>query len=150
MQSDRPTPAPRSATSVGNWASVTPCSTPEKRYAHLGVSELWRLRQLEEENSRLKRLVADLSLDKHMLSKALRKKVGCRTPFRSVACGPVGWHSSVGPRGIDRIWPRINPPCGSGFWSGGELNRLGSDDITKGETILIRFNEFLCGVAYGR
>ena len=47
----------------------------KKKYAHLGVSELRRLRQLEEENSRLKRLVADLSLDKHMLSEALRKKV---------------------------------------------------------------------------
>ena len=45
-----------------------------KKYAHLGVSELRRLRQLEEENNRLKRLVADLSLDKHM-SEALRKKV---------------------------------------------------------------------------
>ena len=47
----------------------------KKKYAHLGVSELRRLRQLEEENRRLKRLVADLSLDKHMLSEALRKKV---------------------------------------------------------------------------
>jgi len=47
----------------------------KKKYAHLGVSELRRLRQLEEENHRLKRLVADLSLDKHMLSEALRKKV---------------------------------------------------------------------------
>ena len=47
----------------------------KKKDAHLGVSELRRLRQLEEENSRLKRLVADLSLDKHMLSEALRKNV---------------------------------------------------------------------------
>jgi putative transposase len=47
----------------------------KKKYAHLGVSELRRLRQLEEENSRLKRLVADLSLDKHMLAEVLRKKV---------------------------------------------------------------------------
>ncbi len=47
----------------------------KKKYAHLGVSELRRLRQVEEENNRLKRLVADLSLDKHMLSEALRKKV---------------------------------------------------------------------------
>ena len=47
----------------------------KKKYAHLGVSELRWLRQLEEENSRLKRLVADLSLDKHMLSETLRKKV---------------------------------------------------------------------------
>jgi len=37
------------------------------------VSELRRLRQLEDENGRLKRLVADLTLDKHMLSEALRK-----------------------------------------------------------------------------
>lgn len=49
--------------------------TWKKQYAHLGVSELRRLRQVEEENARLKRLVADLSLDKHMLSEALRKKV---------------------------------------------------------------------------
>ena len=47
----------------------------KKKYAHLGVSELRRLRQLEEKHTRLKRLVADLSLDKHMLSEALRKKV---------------------------------------------------------------------------
>jgi putative transposase len=47
----------------------------KNKYAHLGVSELRRLRQLEEEHSRLKRLVADLSLDTHLLSEALRKKV---------------------------------------------------------------------------
>ena len=47
----------------------------KRRFAHLGVSELRRMRQLEEENRRLKKLVADLSLDKHMLSEALRKKV---------------------------------------------------------------------------
>ena len=46
----------------------------KKKFAHLGVSELRRLRQLEDENNRLKRLVADLTLDKQMLSEALRKK----------------------------------------------------------------------------
>lgn len=46
----------------------------KRKFAHLGVSELRRLRQLEDENGRLKRLVADLTLDKHMLSEALRKK----------------------------------------------------------------------------
>ena len=46
----------------------------KKKYAHLGVSELRRLRQLEEENSRLKRLVADLSLDKVMLQDLLSRK----------------------------------------------------------------------------
>ena len=47
----------------------------KKKYVHLGVSELRRLRLLEEENARLKKVVADLSLDKHMLSEALRKEV---------------------------------------------------------------------------
>jgi len=46
----------------------------KKKFAHLGISEVRRLRQLEDENNRLKRLVADLTLDKHMLSEALRKK----------------------------------------------------------------------------
>ena len=47
----------------------------KKKYAGLGSGELRRLRQLEDENSRLKRVVADLTLDKHMLSEALRKQV---------------------------------------------------------------------------
>ena len=47
----------------------------KKKYAHLGVSELRRLQQLEEENIRLKRLVADLSLEKYGLAETLRKKV---------------------------------------------------------------------------
>jgi putative transposase len=49
--------------------------TWKKKYAHLGVSQVRRLRQLEDENARLKRLVADLTLDKHMLAEALRKNV---------------------------------------------------------------------------
>ena len=47
----------------------------KKRFAHLGVSELRRLRSLEEENRRLKQVVADLTLNTHMLSEALRKNV---------------------------------------------------------------------------
>lgn len=38
-----------------------------RKFADMGVAELRRLKQLEKENKRLKRLVADLSLDKHML-----------------------------------------------------------------------------------
>jgi putative transposase len=45
----------------------------KKKYAHLGVSELRRIRQLEEENGRLKHVVADLTLDKHILQETLRK-----------------------------------------------------------------------------
>ncbi len=41
----------------------------------MGVVELRRLRQLEEENSKLKQLVADLSLDKHMLQEVVAKKL---------------------------------------------------------------------------
>lgn len=46
----------------------------KKKYAHLGVAELRELRQLREENGRLKRLVADLTLDKHILTDVLKKK----------------------------------------------------------------------------
>ena len=46
----------------------------KKKFAHLGVSELRRMRSLEEENTRLKQVVADVTLDKHMLAEALRKK----------------------------------------------------------------------------
>lgn len=42
-----------------------------KKYAGLMPSEMKRLRQLEEENAKLKRLVADLSLDKAMLQDVL-------------------------------------------------------------------------------
>ena len=46
----------------------------KKRFAGMGVAELRRLKQLEEENRKLKRLVADLSLDKAMLQDVLSKK----------------------------------------------------------------------------
>jgi putative transposase len=47
----------------------------KKKFAGMGVAELRRLKQLEEENRKLKRLVADLSLDKAMLQDVLSKKV---------------------------------------------------------------------------
>ena len=47
----------------------------KKKYAGLGLSELRELRQLREENAKLKRLVADLSLDRHGLQEIVRKKL---------------------------------------------------------------------------
>lgn len=47
----------------------------KKRYGGLMPSELRKLRQTEEENGRLRRLVADLSLDKEMLQEVIRKKL---------------------------------------------------------------------------
>ncbi len=46
----------------------------KKKYAGLGLSELRELRQLREENAKLKRLVADLSLDRHILQEIVAKK----------------------------------------------------------------------------
>ena len=46
----------------------------KRRYAGLGLSELRELRQLREENRKLKTLVADLTLDKHILQEVLSKK----------------------------------------------------------------------------
>jgi putative transposase len=46
----------------------------KKVYAGMGVTEIRRLKQLEDENAKLKRVVADLTLDKAMLQDVLRKK----------------------------------------------------------------------------
>lgn len=47
----------------------------KKRYGNLGLTEIKELRQLRDENARLKRLVADLTLDKHILAEVVRKKL---------------------------------------------------------------------------
>jgi len=47
----------------------------KKKYEGLGVAEVRRLKQLEDENRRLKQLVADLTLDKAMLQDVLQKKL---------------------------------------------------------------------------
>lgn len=46
----------------------------KKKFAGMGVAEIRRLKQLEDENRKLKQLVADLSLDKTMLQDVLRRK----------------------------------------------------------------------------
>jgi putative transposase len=46
----------------------------KKKYGGMGVAELRRLKQLEQENRKLKQIVADLTLDKQMLQDVLKKK----------------------------------------------------------------------------
>lgn len=73
MQAELGTPVPEVCRKMGvsdatfyNWC---------KKYGGLGPSELKRLKQLEEENQLLKKLVADLSLDKAMLQDVVAKKL---------------------------------------------------------------------------
>ena len=47
----------------------------KKKYGKLGMTEIRELRQLRDENARLKRLVAELTLDKHILGEVVRKKL---------------------------------------------------------------------------
>jgi putative transposase len=49
--------------------------TWKKKYADLGISEVRRLKMLEDENARLRRIVADLTLDKQILQEVVRKKI---------------------------------------------------------------------------
>jgi len=51
----------------------------KKQYEGMGVSELRRLKQLEDENASLRKLVADLSLDKHILQEIVTKSSKART-----------------------------------------------------------------------
>ena len=74
-------------------------------YAGLGVSELRRLKQLEEENASLKRLVADLSLDKRMLQEVLEKKSEACTQAtdRELASGNLRGQSQAGVQAFDLL-----------------------------------------------
>ena len=65
----------------------------KRRYAGLGVSELRELRQLREENTKLKRLVADFSLDRHLLQEIVRKSCKASGP---AGPGPLGAHDLPG------------------------------------------------------
>jgi putative transposase len=71
-QSEAGTPVPEICRKLG--VSEATFYRWKRRYGGLGVSELRELRQLREENRKLKGLVADLSLDKTILQEALRKK----------------------------------------------------------------------------
>lgn len=47
----------------------------KRKYGGMGISEARRLRLLEAENSRLRKLVSDLTLDKHILQETIEKKL---------------------------------------------------------------------------
>jgi len=78
----------------------------KKQFAGMGTVEIRRLKQLEEENAKLKRLVADLSLDKTMLQDVLRKN---GEAWRSARCGgrAAGHVPDQPATGLlgDGIWP---------------------------------------------
>jgi hypothetical protein len=67
--------APRCERSAGSTGTATLLLYLEEKYAGLGLSELRELRQLREEKAKLKRLVADLSLDRHMLQEIVQEKL---------------------------------------------------------------------------
>ena len=66
-----------------------------KKYAGLMPSEMKRLRQLEDENARLKRIVADLSLDKEMLQDVIKRPEGPRSTSSRTCPAPPARGSSA-------------------------------------------------------
>ena len=71
----------------------------KKKYAGLGLSELRELRQLREENGKLKRLVADLSLDRHILQEIVAKNCKASCAARTGRVGRRGPPTKPAARG---------------------------------------------------
>ena len=97
----------------------------KKVYASISMSEIRRLKQLEDENGKLKRLVADPTLDKTMLQDALRKS--------SEACPPAARSS-----GTIRMFLRCLGAGLAGLWGLGRL----LTDINPG--VILKLN-YGCG-----
>ncbi|SRR5712692_3839914 len=81
----------------------------KRKYGNLGVTELRQLRQLRDENTRLKRLVADLTLDRHILRRSSKKRPEAGTTTR--AC-PVDTHARKTPQAN-----QLAPRSGAGGYS---------------------------------
>ena len=100
--------------------------TWKKKYADLGVTELRRLKMLEDENSRLKRIVADLTLDKQILQEEARKSSeGCQAmragsldaralPSECATVVPSG-HACVDRSGTPRARHAVKARYGFGY-----------------------------------
>ena len=87
-----------------------------KKYAGLTPSEMKRLRQLEEENGKLKKIVADLSLDKAMLQDVIRRKL-CMKPVRKrqlVDHARATWQVSIAVRCQSTDRPTTTAPVEPG------------------------------------
>lgn len=81
----------------------------KKKFAGLGVTELRRLRQLEDENQRLKKLVAELSLDKEMLQEVLKQssEAGSEAPGGDIFAGGLSYQRPAGMRVADAEQNRL-------------------------------------------
>lgn len=74
----------------------------KKKYGGLLPDEMRRLKQLEDENTRLKRIVADLTLDRQMLEDVVRRKLLSRN-------GRVNWFVECAQIGRSRSAGRVGP-----------------------------------------
>ena len=104
----------------------------KKEYGGLRVDQAKRLKSLEQDNARLKHLVADLSLDKSILKKvpggpcsaqpdAEKQSAGCKRCSRCLNAGRVAWWGNAGPRSrMCRCAPMRKRPCRRGLshWRG--------------------------------
>lgn len=81
----------------------------KKKFGGMGVTELRRLRQLEEENQCLKRLVADLSLDKEMLQEVIKKssEAGSEASGGTFSAGGLPYQCPAGMRTADAEQNRL-------------------------------------------
>ena len=62
----------------------------KKKYAGLLPDEMRRLKQLEDENARLKKIVADLTLDREMLQDVIRRNVWSALPLQGSSMATLG------------------------------------------------------------
>ncbi len=81
----------------------------KKKFGGMGVTKLRRLCQLEEENQRLKRLVADLSLDKEMLQEVIKKssEAGSEASGGTFSAGGLPYQCPAGMRTADAEQNRL-------------------------------------------
>jgi putative transposase len=120
----------------------------KRKFASMGIAELRRLRQLEEEHRKLKQLVADLTLDKHRLQEVIRKTPESRpsagnwcslggSAFKSASDGRAMRSRCIArPSGTGvSLGTRLPCGCGCGTWlaPGGGMAIAGSRCCSGGK-----------------